>query len=56
MPSQSNPGAVAAMFTGAAVALVPAIVAGPVLGLLGFGAAGVAADQSQMALIFVMHR
>ncbi|KAJ4010330.1 hypothetical protein NW766_008199 [Fusarium irregulare] len=46
MTSQSNPGAVAAMVTGAAVVLVPAIVASPVLGFLGFGAAGVAAGSA----------
>ncbi|RBR17720.1 uncharacterized protein FIESC28_06416 [Fusarium coffeatum] len=46
MPSQSNPGAVAAMVTGAAVVLVPAIIASPVLGFLGFGAAGVPAGTA----------
>ena len=55
MPSQSSPGSVAAMVTGAAVVLVPAIVASPVLGFLGFGAAGVAAGQYQMAPTFMMH-
>ena len=56
MPSQSNSGAVAAMVIGATVILVPTIiVVGPVLGLLGFGAAGVAAGQYQKVSRFVMH-
>ncbi|KAH7188526.1 uncharacterized protein B0J16DRAFT_382405 [Fusarium flagelliforme] len=46
MPSQPKPSAVAAMVTGAAVVLVPAIVASPVLGILGLGGAGVAAGSA----------
>lgn len=43
MPPQSNPGARAAIGTGIAMVAIPAIFAGPILGVLGFGAAGVAA-------------
>nr|CEG05041.1 unnamed protein product [Fusarium clavum] len=46
MPSQPKPSAVAAMVTGAAIVLVPAIVASPVLGILGLGGAGVAAGSA----------
>ncbi|RGP78152.1 hypothetical protein FLONG3_3721 [Fusarium longipes] len=46
MPPCSNPGAAATIATGLAIVAVPAIVAGPVLGALGFGAAGVAAGSA----------
>lgn len=56
MPSQSKPSAVAAMVTGVAIVLVPAIVPSPVLGILGLGGAGVAAGQYQSVPMFVMYR
>ncbi|CAG1972590.1 unnamed protein product [Fusarium graminearum] len=38
--------AIATIATGVAIVAVPAIVAGPILGALGFGAAGVAAGST----------
>lgn len=40
--------AIATIATGVAIVAVPAIVAGPILGALGFGAAGVAAGQHHL--------
>lgn len=46
MPSLNNTGSAAAIVVGVAVVAVPALVAGPLLGALGFGAAGITAGQS----------
>ncbi|KAF4448807.1 hypothetical protein F53441_7856 [Fusarium austroafricanum] len=46
MSPQQNPGASAALVTGFAMLAVPAIVATPILGALGFGATGIAAGSA----------
>jgi hypothetical protein len=45
MPALNNTSSAAAIVTGVAVIAVPALVAGPLLGILGFGAAGITAGQ-----------
>lgn len=46
MPGLNNTGSTAAITVGIAVVAVPALVAGPLLGILGFVAAGITAGQS----------
>lgn len=45
MPGLNNTGSATAIVVGVAVVAVPALVAGPLLGALGFGAAGITAGQ-----------
>ncbi|KIL84250.1 hypothetical protein FAVG1_12487 [Fusarium avenaceum] len=46
MPGLNNTGSATAIVVGVAVVAVPALVAGPLLGALGFGAAGVTAGSA----------
>lgn len=46
MPALNNAGSAAAIVSGVAIIAVPALVAGPLLGILGFGAVGITAGQS----------
>ncbi|WZH44453.1 uncharacterized protein QYS62_005477 [Fusarium acuminatum] len=46
MPALNNTSSTAAIVTGVAVIAVPALVAGPLLGILGFGAAGITAGSA----------